>query len=144
MKLSLAALIACEIEDIMSAADRPELDATWRHALAKLREGKRKRIGIRFRPRHCDSDWCIGSRKLLEIMHKTVQLSWYANKEELFLIKLRGSLEPLEKYALLCKIDEPMWGFSKVRSAPWGGFGFESTYYVGEENPWPGLIGEII
>lgn len=144
MKLLLAALIACDIEDLMSAADRQDLDSTWRIALAKLREGNRKRIGVRFRPRYGDTDWCIGNRDLVERMHKTVQLSCHVSKEEFFLIKLRGSLEPLEKHALLCKLDETMWEFSKPKAAPWGSFGFEGTYYVGEENPWPGLIGGII
>lgn len=143
MKLLLAALIACDIEDLMSAADRPELNHTWRTALAKLREGKPRRIGVRFRPRYGDADWCIGNGNLVERMRKTVQLSWHVSKEEFFLIKLRGSLEQLEKHPLLCKIDETMWELSKPRIEPWGGFRFESAYYVGEENPWPGLIGDI-
>jgi len=144
MKLLLAALIACDIEDLMSASDRQDLDSTWRVALAKLREGNRKRIGVRFRPRYGDTDWCIGNGSLVERMYKTVQLSCHVSKEELFLVKLRGSLEPLEKHPLLCKLDETMWEFSRSQVAPWGGFGFESTYYVGEKNPWPGQIGEVI
>jgi len=144
MKLTLAALITCDIEDLMLAADRPQLHHVWRVTLAKLREGNPGRIGARFRPRQSDSDWCIGNAILWNRMYKAVQLSWHVRKEEFFLLKLRGSLEPLEKHNLLCKIDDALWDLSNPQTEPWGGFGFEGTYYIGEKNPWPNLIGDII
>jgi hypothetical protein len=143
MKLATAAMIACDIEELMLAADRPDLCRTWPCALAKLRDDSRCR-GVRFRPRQSDTDWCIGNIVLLEKMCRTLQLSWCMGKDEFFLAKLRGTLEPLEQYALFCKIEESMWHSSNYRTEPWGGFSFESTYYIGEENPWPNFIGDVL
>lgn len=144
MKLTVAALITCDIEDLMLAANRPQLHHVWKIALAKLRQGQPNRLGARFRPKHSDVDWCIGNDILLGRMRNTLQLSWHICKEELFLFKLRGHLEALEKHDLLCKIDDTMWDLSNLPLEPWGDFGFESTYYVGEENPSPDFTGEII
>jgi hypothetical protein len=143
MKLAIAALIACDIEELMLAADRPDLCRIWTSALAKIREDS-KCIGVRFRPRQSDTDWCIGNGILLDKTYKTIQVPWHLSKDDLFLIKLRGILEPLDKYSLLCKIEQAMWDSSNYLTKPWGGFSFESAYYVGEENPWPNFIGDVL
>lgn len=146
MKLYVAALVISDIKCLMNAAGRPELSSAWQTALIKLREDGSERFGIRFRPIESDTDWCLGSAMLLDTLSSTLQAVHFSDKEEFYLIKLRGALEPLFKYPLLCKLDEFMWTRSDkiTRAKMWGGFGFESSFYVGDTNPWPHIIGDVL
>jgi len=146
MKLYAAALIISDIEHQMDAAGRPELSNIWQTALRKLRQDQSTRFGIRFRPIESDTDWCLGNAALLAALNNTLQTVPFSGKEEFYIIKLRGALDPLLKYPLLCKLDEFMWlGPSKnTRAKMWGDFAFESSFYIGTVNPWPHITGDVL
>lgn len=137
MKLHTAALITADLPDMMIAARRPELHSIWMIALAKLKEPDNSCGGIRFRPRAESFDWCVARKGMVIRMIKPGKDSPLFQKEGLYLARLNGTLDVLDRHPVLCKLDEGFWDnpFGPP-DADWGGFSWENRYYVGSYDPW--------